>query len=90
MAGELVPIGRRPKLVASFVGPGAAERFAEWRAANDELLAAVPVDTMRVEYGRAGSQRLIRVRVEEERVPAGLSGPDEAGAADGLPPRSAA
>lgn len=86
MAGELVPIGRRPKLVASFAGNGAAERFVAWRAANAELLAEVPVEAMRVEYGRAGSERLVRVRIEEQLVPNGLSGPDEAGAADGLPP----
>ena len=90
MTGELLPIGRRPKLVASFTGPGAAGRFAEWRAANGDLLADVPVEAMRVEYGRAGSSRLIRVRIEEHFLPAALAGPDEAGAADGLPPRTPA
>jgi hypothetical protein len=88
--GELVFIGRRPKLVASFAGPGAAARFAEWRAANAELLAAIPSETVRVEYGRAGAHRLIRVRVDESALPAGLEGPDEAGAADGLPPTTPA
>ena len=90
MPGELRFIGRRPKLVASFAGPGAAKRFAEWRARNGELLAAVPAVALRVEYGRAGSHRLIRVRIDEEHLPANLSGPDEAGAADGLPPHNPA
>ena len=86
MPGELREIGRRPKLVASFAGPGAAERFNEWRSQNAELLARVPVEALRVEYGRAGSRRVIRVRIEELHMPEGLHGPDEAGAADGLPP----
>jgi hypothetical protein len=84
--GELVPIGRRPKLVASFTGPGAALRFEEWRAANAALLAAVPPGSLRVEYGGAGVAQTIRVRIAEEHLPAGLTGPDEAGAGDGLPP----
>ena len=86
MPGELREIGRRPKLVASFAGPGAAERFHEWRSQNAELLARVPVDSLRVEYGRAGSRRVIRARIEELHLPEGLHGPDEAGASDGLPP----
>ncbi len=86
MAGELVSIGRRPTLVASFAGPGAAERFDEWRARNAELLARVPTETFKVEYGTAGPARWIRVRIDEAHVPAGLEGPNEAGAADGLPP----
>lgn len=86
MAGELVRIGRRPKLVASFTGPGAARRFNEWRTRNAEILASVPVEAFRVEYGRAGSQRLIRARIDDVHLPDGLEGPDEAGAADGLPP----
>lgn len=90
MPGELRGIGRRPKLVASFAGPGAAGRFGEWRARNAHLLADVPVEALRVEYGRAGAQRLIRVRIDEAHLPPGLEGPDEAGAADGLPPRPAA
>jgi hypothetical protein len=90
VTGELLPIGRRPKLVASFAGRGAAGRFAEWRVTNAELLSAVPVEATRVEYGRAGSSRLIRVRIEERFVPSALAGPDEAGAADGLPPRTPA
>ena len=86
MPGELRFIGRRPRLVASFAGPGAADRFAAWRAANGSVLSSVPVEALRVEYGRAGTQRLIRVRIDEEHLPPGLEGPDEAGAADGLPP----
>jgi hypothetical protein len=88
--GELRFIGRRPRLVASFAGPGAAGRFAAWRAENAAALAAVPAGSLRVEYGRAGSARVIRVRVDETDVPAGLTGPDEAGAADGLPPHDPA
>ena len=87
MPGELQRIGPRPVLVASFTGPGAAERFAQWRSANAEVLARLPVTALRVEYAAAGSSRTIRVRVEESHVPPGLTGPDEAGPADGLPPR---
>jgi hypothetical protein len=90
VAGELRYIGRRPKLVASFTGPGAAGRFAEWQGQNAALLAAVPADALRVEYGRAGSERVIRMRIEEGYLPSGLEGPDEAGAADGLPPHDSA
>jgi hypothetical protein len=87
--GELVPIGRRPKLVASFAGPGAAERFAAWRAERAEVLGSVPPEALRVEHVGAGTSRTIRVRIDEAHVPAGLDGPDEAGAADGLPPTAA-
>ncbi|MBA2615717.1 MAG: hypothetical protein H0U90_08070 [Actinobacteria bacterium] len=90
MPGELLFIGRRPKLVASFAGPGAAGRFAEWRAANGNVLGSLPAEAVRVEYGRAGAERLIRVRIEETVLPQGLEGPDEAGAAEGLPPRPSA
>lgn len=90
MPGELVEIGRRPKLVASFAGPGAAGRFEAWRHANADLLARVPLAAMRVEYGRAGGERWIRVRIDEAELPDGLEGPNEAGAADGLPPGPAA
>ncbi len=86
MPGELIRIGERPKLVASFQGPGAAARFADWRARHAKRLAGVPPEALRVEYGRAGSERLIRVRIEEQHLPEGLEGPNEAGAADGLPP----
>jgi hypothetical protein len=87
--GELVPIGRRPKLVASFAGPGAAERFGAWRAERAEVLGSVPPEALRVEHAGAGASRTIRVRIDEAHLPAGLDGPDEAGAADGLPPSAA-
>jgi hypothetical protein len=87
--GELVPIGRRPKLVASFAGPGAVERFAGWRAQHAEMLGAVPAEAFRVEHGGAGAGRTIRVRIDEAHLPEGLDGPDEAGAGDGLPPTAA-
>jgi hypothetical protein len=87
--GELLPIGRRPKLVASFAGPGAAERFQEWQAANAAALARLSPQAFKVEYGRAGSERWIRIRVDESEIPDGLEGPNEAGAADGLPPSAA-
>ena len=89
MPGDLVPIGRRPKLVASFAGPGAAERFATWRAEHAELLDAVPPEALRVEHAGAGAGRTIRIRIDEAHLPTGLAGPDEAGAADGLPPTAA-
>ena len=84
-----MPIGRRPKLVASFAGPGAAERFAAWRAEQAARLDSVPPEAMRVEHAGAGAGRTIRVRIDEAHVPAGLAGPDEAGAGDGLPPAAA-
>lgn len=84
-----MPIGRRPKLVASFAGPGAAERFAAWRAERAEVLGSVPPEALRVEHAGAGASRTIRVRIDEAHLPAGLDGPDEAGAADGLPPSAA-
>jgi hypothetical protein len=87
--GELIPIGRRPKLVASFAGVGADDRYRAWRSANAELLSGVPEEAFKVEYASAGSARLIRVRVDETALPAGLEGPNEAGAADGLPPTAA-
>lgn len=90
MTGELVDIGRRPKLVASFAGRGAGERFRGWRDQNAHLLAGVPIEAIRVEYGSAASGRIVRVRIEEAHLPPGLEGPDEAGPADGLPPRDAA
>ena len=90
MTGELVDIGRRPKLVASFAGRGAGERFRGWRDENAELLAGVPIDAVRVEYGSAASGQIVRVRIDESHLPPGLEGPDEAGPADGLPPRNPA
>jgi hypothetical protein len=68
MAGELVDIGFRPKLVASFDPPDAEQRFAEWRAANRGLLDALPPDAYRVEYGRTGAGLYVRVRVDESAL----------------------
>jgi hypothetical protein len=92
--GELVDIGRRPMLVASFAPPGAAERFVEWRGRNAAALAGIPPEAYRVEYGRAGDGRageglFVRVRIEEGALPPGLEGPDEIGPSAGLPPRAA-
>jgi len=86
MPGELLPIGRRPKQVASFAGPGAPARFQAWREANAAALAAVPVEALRVEHAGFGVARTIRIRIGEDAIPDGLEGPDEAGAGDGLPP----
>ncbi len=73
MAGELLPIGMRPKLVASFDPPNAEERFREWEAAHAEALAEIPVEAWRVEYGRTGVGPYVRVRVDESHLPEGLS-----------------
>lgn len=70
MAGELLGIGTRPKLVASFDPPEAEERFAAWREANAAWLAAIPPQAYRVEYGRTGTGLYIRVRVDESAIPA--------------------
>ena len=72
--------------MASFTAPGATERFNEWRSQNAELLARVPLTAFRVEYGRTRAGLYVRVRIDEGQVPPGLVGPNEAGAADGLPP----
>ena len=77
----------RPKLVASFGPPGAERRFREWRDANAEALAAVPLAALRIEYGRTGVGLYVRVRVDEAHLPPGLTGPDEIGAGAGHPPR---
>jgi hypothetical protein len=69
VAGELVDIGFRPKLVASFDPPDAEARFAEWHAANEDLLGALPIDAYRVEYGRTGEGLYVRVRIEESQLP---------------------
>ncbi|HSK15719.1 MAG TPA: hypothetical protein VK915_06070 [Gaiellaceae bacterium] len=74
MPGELRPIGTRPKLVASFDPPGAADAFRRWRADHGALLETVPAEAMRVEYGRApGGGLLVRVRIDEGHLPAGLA-----------------
>lgn len=71
MAGELLPIGTRPKLVASFDPPDAVKRFEEWRRAHAEALAGIPGEAWRVEYGRTGVGPYVRVRVDEAHLPVG-------------------
>ena len=72
MAGELVDIGFRPKLVAAFDPPGAEAAFREWQAAHAEALAQVPAEALRVEYGRTGLGLYVRVRIDESQLPEGL------------------
>jgi hypothetical protein len=74
VAGELLNIGLRPKLVASFEPPDARERFLAWRERHAHVLAALPPDALRVEYGRTGSGLYVRVRVDENALPAEISG----------------
>jgi hypothetical protein len=71
VAGELLPIGMRPKLVADFGPPDAEARFEKWEAANAAALGAIPKDRWRVEYGRTGVGAYVRVRVDESHL-AGL------------------
>ena len=73
MAGELVDIGFRPKLVAWFDPPDAEARFRAWQETNAQALAAVPADALRVEYGRTGSGLYVRVRIDESQLPDGLT-----------------
>jgi len=73
VAGELLPIGTRPKLVASFEPPGAVKRFEEWRTAHADALAAIRPDAWRVEYGRTGVGAYVRVRVDEAHLPESLT-----------------
>jgi hypothetical protein len=73
VAGELIDIGFRPKLVASFDPPGADERFRAWQAANAAKLGSVPAGAIRVEYGRTGAGLYVRVRIDESEVPDGLA-----------------
>ena len=68
MAGELLPIGTRPKLVASFGPPDAVARFEKWRSAHSDDLAAIPPNAWRVEYGRTGVGAYVRVRVDEAHL----------------------
>jgi hypothetical protein len=70
VAGELLGIGTRPKLVASFDPPDAEERFRAWREENAGWLAALPLDSYRVEYGRTGAGLYVRVRVDESALAA--------------------
>jgi len=77
--GELLPIGPRPTLVASFDPPGAAEAFGRWRAEHAAALAEVPAEAIRVEYGRAPHGGLfVRVRIDESHVPPALAAPSGA------------
>jgi hypothetical protein len=75
VAGELLDIGFRPKLVASFDPPDAEARFRDWLAANTKALAEVPAEAMRVEDGRTGEGLYVRVRIDESQLPAGLKTP---------------
>jgi hypothetical protein len=73
VAGELSPIGTRPRLVASFDPPAAAEAFGAWREQHAAALAEVAPEALRVEYGRAQAGGLfVRVRIDEEHLPPGL------------------
>jgi hypothetical protein len=72
--GELLPIGTRPTLVASFDPPGAAEAFGRWRTEQSATLAEVPAEALRVEYGRAARGGLfVRVRIDEAHLPPSLA-----------------
>jgi hypothetical protein len=73
VAGELVDIGFRPKLVARFDPPEAAARFRAWQEANADALAGVPADALRVEYGRTGEGLYVHVRIDESQLPDGLT-----------------
>ena len=73
MAGELVDIGLRPRLVASFEPPDAEARFADWRDRYAEALAPVPAEAVRVEYGRTGEGVYVRVRIDEAHMPEALA-----------------
>jgi hypothetical protein len=75
MAGELLDIGFRPKLVASFGPPDAETRFRDWQAANAQVLAGVPAEALRVEYGRTGAGLYVRVRIDESQLPDRLKSP---------------
>ena len=75
MAGELLDIGFRPKLVASFAPPDAEKRFRDWQAANAQVLAGVPAEALRVEYGRTGAGLYVRVRIDESQLPDRLKSP---------------
>jgi hypothetical protein len=68
VAGELLDIGLRPKLIASFEPPGAQESFLEWRERHAHELAVVPADAVRVEYGRTGEGLYVRVRIDEAHL----------------------
>jgi hypothetical protein len=73
VAGELIDIGFRPKLVASFDPPGAEAAFRDWQAAHADALARVPAEALRVEYGRTGEGVYVRVRIDESELPEGFA-----------------
>jgi hypothetical protein len=73
VAGELLDIGFRPKLVVAFDPPAAEVRFRAWQEANAGALADVSADAMRVEYGRTGGGLYVRVRIDESQLPDGLT-----------------
>jgi hypothetical protein len=73
VAGELLDIGLRPRLVASFEPPGARERFLAWHEQHASVLAGLPADAVRVEYGRTGTGLYVRVRVDEAHLPPELA-----------------
>lgn len=75
MAGELLDIGFRPKLVARFDPPDAKARFRAWQEVNADALAEVPAEALRVEYGRTGNGLYVRVRIDESQLPAALNSP---------------
>jgi hypothetical protein len=75
VAGELVDIGFRPKLVARFDPPDAPARFRAWQEGNAKALAGVPAEALRVEYGRTGGGLYVRVRIDESQLPDGLTPP---------------
>jgi hypothetical protein len=68
VAGELIDIGFRPKLVASFDPPGAEAAFRDWQATHSEALARVPAEALRVEYGRTGQGLYVRIRIDESQL----------------------
>ena len=72
MAGELLDIGFRPKLVASFDPPGAEQAFRAWREEHTATLEAVQPEAFRVEYGRTGVGLYVRVRIDEDALPPAL------------------
>jgi hypothetical protein len=68
VAGELVDIGFRPKLVASFDPPHAQAGFDRWRSGDGGFLDSLPPDAYRIEYGRTGAGLYVRVRVDESAL----------------------
>jgi hypothetical protein len=74
--GELVSSGWRSRVVAAFDPPDAAAAFARWQAENAEVLASVPPEAMRIEYGRRGEGLYVRVRIEETQIPPELQPPE--------------